>query len=397
MNLSQEIRLLLSSGQALTVAKILAGVGPAIAAEDAEATCIRLQKGGHVRGDLTPEQRIEVGKRRLVQESANRLVNSGTAVADGRGDQRQFRLNTEGGVVVGKDIREVKIDDLSELVTQVRVGLDEQTVEEYAEAMRDGDEFPPIVAFDDGATLWLGGGFHRVEARRRNGHATVMADVRKGTRQDAVRFGVGDNAKHGLRMTGEDKERAVRLFRQEFPKASVNEIAQACRVSWSFTDKVLNPKQYQDDGRTKKPKDDVPAREPDGEKGDAWEPPANEPPAREPTKEKAPAKKPETKAEPPVRDSKGKVVPSHLRDAFGSSWHQDTIDTLGRIATQVESVMKHNAFLEPEILEDLARVQDRIVASRPFVICPRCKGTESGCAVCRTAGFIPENIEKNLD
>ena len=45
--------------------------------------------------------------------------------------------------------------------TQARVALDSTQVAEYAEAMRDGDKFPPIVVFHDGSDYWLADGFHR--------------------------------------------------------------------------------------------------------------------------------------------------------------------------------------------------------------------------------------------
>jgi len=49
---------------------------------------------------------------------------------------------------------------------QARVAMNEETIEEYAEAMRNGDKFPPVVVFsdDDGASYWLADGFHRFEA-----------------------------------------------------------------------------------------------------------------------------------------------------------------------------------------------------------------------------------------
>ena len=44
-------------------------------------------------------------------------------------------------------------------------GLNPDVVAEYAEAMRDGARFPPIVVYEDGAgSCWLSEGFHRVAA-----------------------------------------------------------------------------------------------------------------------------------------------------------------------------------------------------------------------------------------
>ena len=72
--------------------------------------------------------------------------------------------------------------------TQSRVQLDWIAVSEYAAAMKDGAQFPPVVVFHDGAEYWLADGFHRVRAAENAGLDTVAADVRQGTRRDAVLY-----------------------------------------------------------------------------------------------------------------------------------------------------------------------------------------------------------------
>ncbi len=46
--------------------------------------------------------------------------------------------------------------------TQSRVELDQAVVAEYAEAMAEGAQFPPLIVFFDGVHRWLGDGFHRL-------------------------------------------------------------------------------------------------------------------------------------------------------------------------------------------------------------------------------------------
>ena len=93
--------------------------------------------------------------------------------------------------------------------TQSRAEINEQMVAEYAEAMEAGEQFPPVIAFHDGANYWLADGFHRVHAARKLGLLDIAADVRTGTRRDAVLFSVGVNAAHGMRRTPGDKRKAV--------------------------------------------------------------------------------------------------------------------------------------------------------------------------------------------
>ena len=120
--------------------------------------------------------------------------------------------------------------------TQPRAASDPATIAEYAEHMRAGDTFPPVVVFHDGTDHWLADGFHRVAACRAAGLASVAADVRQGTRRDAVLYSAGANATHGLRRSNADKRRAVLtlLGDPEWSQWSDREIARRCAVSNRF-------------------------------------------------------------------------------------------------------------------------------------------------------------------
>lgn len=117
--------------------------------------------------------------------------------------------------------------------TQPRAQIDSATVREYAEDMTEGAEFPPVVVFYDGADYWLADGFHRVNAAASLGWLEVDADVRQGTRRDAVLYSVSANAAHGMRRTNADKRRAVEtlLRDEEWSGWSDNAIAQRVCVS----------------------------------------------------------------------------------------------------------------------------------------------------------------------
>lgn len=117
--------------------------------------------------------------------------------------------------------------------TQPRTQIDETLVAEYAAAMRDGAPFPPVVLFHDGVELWLADGFHRYHAALKAEWRDINADVRTGTKRDAVLFSVGANAGHGLRRTNADKRKAVLtlLNDAEWSQWSAEEIARRCGVS----------------------------------------------------------------------------------------------------------------------------------------------------------------------
>jgi ParB-like chromosome segregation protein Spo0J len=135
--------------------------------------------------------------------------------------------------------REVRIDALS-IDARARVVLTDEAVAEYAAAMKSGARFPPIVVFDDGETLWLADGHHRVQAARRAGLEEVLAEEYKGGRRDALLYACGANAAHGVRRTNADKRFAVRLMLrdEEWCKWSSREIARRCAVDEGLVRKV---------------------------------------------------------------------------------------------------------------------------------------------------------------
>lgn len=124
--------------------------------------------------------------------------------------------------------------------TQPRVALNESVVADYAEALRSGAELPPITLFFDGAAHWLADGFHRFHAHRQIGADEIEANVRTGTRRDAILHSVGANDTHGLRRSNDDKRKAVlTLLRDaEWQRWSDREIARCCAVDHKTVAKV---------------------------------------------------------------------------------------------------------------------------------------------------------------
>ncbi|BAQ63114.1 biosynthesis of aminoglycoside antibiotics (plasmid) [Geminocystis sp. NIES-3708] len=134
--------------------------------------------------------------------------------------------------------------DISQIVdtpeTQSRCKLDLETIEEYAELMESGVNFPPVILYFDGEKYYLADGFHRLEAAKKCNLLTINAEVRQGSKSDAILYSVSANANHGLRRTSADKTKAVEtvLKNEEWRKWSDNEIAKQCGVSHPFVGKI---------------------------------------------------------------------------------------------------------------------------------------------------------------
>ncbi len=172
---------------------------------------------------------------------------------------RQPTPDLVGGINVLDDIFGTKLANTPEMIpvkaiqvdggTQMRAGIDEKTVDEYFSEMRNGAVFPPVLVYYDGSAYWLADGFHRLKAHKLawvtpgmpgepGGYSKpeIAAEVRAGTKRDAILYAASANASHGLRRTNADKRRAVLALLQdpEWSQWSDGEIAKRCAVSQPF-------------------------------------------------------------------------------------------------------------------------------------------------------------------
>lgn len=136
-----------------------------------------------------------------------------------------------------KTVEEIEIDAIRrDGGTQPRARLNEETIDDYVQSLHEGAQYPPVTLYYDGKEYWLADGFHRIKAHEEFGRKHISAEIRTGTRRDAVLYSVGANASHGLRRSRADKRRAVEtlLNDQEWRKWSDREIASRCSVSNTF-------------------------------------------------------------------------------------------------------------------------------------------------------------------
>ena len=151
--------------------------------------------------------------------------------ASGTSQTAASKINAvQGGDIAGGDrIKSTVRIPLAQIEigagTQARTRINNALAEEYAEAMRDGAFFPPVIVFSDDKKTYLADGFHRVEAAMRCGFLDIDAIVEQGTARDALWYALGANKAHGLRMSRADVRRAIGMALQEFLERSNKEIA----------------------------------------------------------------------------------------------------------------------------------------------------------------------------
>ena len=223
--------------------------------------------------------------------------------------------------------------------TQVRAEINETTVEEYAEHLATGGTFPPITAFRDEDSTYLADGFHRLRAHERAGHTEIDAEVRPGTREDALWYALGANGGHGLRLTGPDKKHAIELALEAWPDLSQTRIANQIGCSHQYVGKVraqvatscnLPERTVGKDGKSYPAARETPKAEP-REHEDEAEEHATEP------KAPAPARGAETREETGKTERKGtrsqrarkrsnKIVSVVASDALNLTAQEELID-----------------------------------------------------------------------
>jgi hypothetical protein len=137
--------------------------------------------------------------------------------------------------------KELSISEIrADTAAQPREFMSSDKVEEYADLMKSGVEFPEPVVFFDGSVHWLADGFHRVQAARSAGVESFHCVVKEGGLRDAVLYSCGANATHGIQRTNEDKRRAVMKLLQddEWQAWSARDIAKQCQVAHTFVNKL---------------------------------------------------------------------------------------------------------------------------------------------------------------
>lgn len=288
---------------------------------------------------------------------------------------------------------------------QTRVSLDEQTVSEYAEAMRDGEEFPPVKVYEEpcAGAYYLADGFHRVEAAMRAGYKELEADVVRGTFEDALRYALSCNSRHGKRLTNEDKRRALSIaWEHRFslfgghPSASL--LATTCGVHRNtaqafIAEQLPSPKPEQVAQIVQPAAPKMPTRQVVGTDGKVY----TARPAPMPTRPKRQADAPDEKPAHIVPvDRYGVEIPVPIQDAFG----EDVLALILHSISNARAALRHGR--EEKDMRFAAVRQDAdimlnnaynfIAAAEPWCVCRMCQG--QGCKACHGRGWQTEEEYK---
>lgn len=143
------------------------------------------------------------------------------------------------------DVSKVLLGELTlDPELQPRQSLHEGKVEEYAQRMKDGANFPPIqcgrLKEGDGS-VYLLDGFHRVEALQRAGFNWSLATIDEyETRDEMFECAFRVNNTHGINLTDDEiREGIIRIIKMH-PEESERQLADRCGCSKTTIHRYIN-------------------------------------------------------------------------------------------------------------------------------------------------------------
>ena len=301
-------------------------------------------------------------------------------------------------------IKQLKLSEIvTDAGTQVRAGLSEATVSDYAEALADGAKFPPVVVFYDGSRYIAADGFHRVHAAIRNSATQIECDVRKGGKGEALKFALGCNAHHGLRRTNADKRHAVELALREFSKVSDVAISEMCLVGRDLVAEIRKSQVVEhQQNQTNQPAVSGRLNPPPTRIGlDGRERKLPPPPMGRRNSIGTSGETPKAHLPPPpsqVLDGTGWPIPTQLIPLWQRAEEvQEMLTTLSRVKGALRTAQENKDKLFAEVnfssaLSQLDQAWADIKTAKPFAVCPTCQGqVPDQCTLCRGRGLISEH------
>lgn len=231
---------------------------------------------------------------------------------------------------------------------QIRFQMDETRVNEYAELMKDGVQFPPILVGefvgihgpDPDPTYILLDGFHRLEAAKRAGQTAMIVNVvQVHSNADKIETALRANSQHGLSLTAEERRRAAMFLIRWYQNETLQKLARRCGVSKSTVARIrdelsqmgkldLDGTTTGEDGKQRKQKYDK-RKEPE---------PTSEPEDIEP----------ETEAKPEPEDEREAVMEPEAELRAGSGPEDDEPETEMEGGNEAEGEITREPEPEPE-------------------------------------------------
>ncbi len=119
-------------------------------------------------------------------------------------------------------------DIIADNTIDIRDRMDETTILEYIDIF---DRLPAITVFDTPEGYLLADGFHRLSAAERLGRNEIEAEVKTGTRDDALEFAAYANATAPLKLTTEERRVGVRRLHRLHPDWSPQRLGELMACS----------------------------------------------------------------------------------------------------------------------------------------------------------------------
>ncbi len=304
--------------------------------------------------------------------------------------------------------------------TQSREKINEETVAEYAEAMKETGSWkgwPPVTVYFDGTEYWLADGFHRVRAAQSIGRKNIPANVIQGSREDATWASTGSNVTHGLRRTPADKRRATEMAVKLRLRISDEGIGRHVGVSREFVLRVRHalipqpvigsqvetklgvdgkmrsqsapkPKTSEDQEDTKAKREGIVVGSP---------PPASKsaPPPEEVPEEEQAGKKAKVQAHSTGSgqvDDMGRRIPDFLEHLWSRRQEvQEMLSALSKVRVALRKAQDCDDPLFSEVpfssaLAHLDQAYDAVQVAKPYAVCAFCQG--HGCKACGKRGLL---------
>ncbi len=276
----------------------------------------------------------------------------------------------------------------------VRAQLRDDVVSEYAEYYQAKVPMPlPHLFIEKGGKWYLvADGLHRIHAQAKLGRKAVEAEIHEGTFEDALKFALLANTRHGLRRSNEDKRQCIWSALSLFPTASNAQIAAMAAVDDHTVADVR--KEMEAAGKVE------PAQVRTGADGKK----------RKAQPRKSEVEKPQTvDNQGEVLDETGYPIPQQIVQIWNRKGEFRTPGNILNEADQyLEQVEKNGQ--DPlwagvhiqEIRMIIQNAMDQLKLTAPYAVCVLCQGhpnVQPGgvCRGCRGRGFVGRYIWNTID
>jgi uncharacterized ParB-like nuclease family protein len=279
-------------------------------------------------------------------------------------------------------MKKLKIDSIITAELQARVTTDEDTVDRYAEQIKEGAKFPPVTVFYDGKDYFLADGSHRLAANLKQGETHINAEVKKGGQREALLFACGANQRHGLPRTRADINKAIALVCRLLPKAPDRELARIVGVH-HYT---IGLRRRPPGSRPPKPSEEAESANEGGQLTNT------ESAAAAPETEQAPPPPPKLKV-----DEIGRTLPPDLVELYAR--RQELLDLAHKISEVRVQIRKAQDANDPayfwvnhsSVLAELDQSYAHLKGAVLHALCPTCHGKpliRPKCTLCHKTGLV---------